>query len=264
MTVNHFKTHRIDHLSASSINLFIADPALYMLKVAGNYPDPGPAAWRGTAVDKIAFAAAQNDRPSEHDLRQIALREYNKKVQFSMPGLASSEKIDSERNDITKYVASAYQFYGDLAGEPESEQGKITIQIGDLPIPFIGFYDLLYPHAVRDCKTVGRMVSSLTYAHARQGAIYSVGTGRPAYIDYIGKRGTATFEVKNPAIYIEQIYRAAKAIELALSRSSDIEVCAQAFYPNLDHWLWDSESIMLAEGIWNMSEKTIEAKRISE
>ena len=47
-----FARHGIDHLSASSVNLFIAQPALwcasYLMK---KRPPVGPAAHRGTAIE---------------------------------------------------------------------------------------------------------------------------------------------------------------------------------------------------------------------
>ena len=263
MLNNPYQTHDITHLSASTINRFILNPAHCLVQMMGVKGAAGPAAWRGSAVDKIAFEAAQESRRSESELLHAAMVDYDLKAQFEMTtSPPSEEKIESERADIPKYVANAYEFYGALPGSPISEQGKITIQVGDLPIPFIGYYDLLYDDAVRDCKTVGRMVSSLSYAHARQGAIYAVGTGKPAFIDYIGKRGTMSFEVLNHGIYIDQVYRAAKALELALGRSSDLAVCAEAFFPDLDHWIWDAESIAMAKSIWNMNDETITARII--
>ena len=261
MTVNsHFLNHNVEHLSASSINLFIADPCLFLLKVGGFKSEAGPAAWRGTAVDSIAFAAAGENAPKIELLTDSALDAFDGQV-IRSGGAASVEKMTKERDDIPTYVAQARQFYQSLGETPESEQGKIEIYIGDIEVPFIGYYDLLYKNAVRDCKTVGRMVSALTAAHARQGAIYAEAMGVPAHIDYIGKRGTATFEVKNHGIYIDQVYRAAKAIEIALSRSSDIAACCEAFYPNTDHWMWDQESIHLAKDIWRMEESTIKTRK---
>ena len=51
--MNTFEKHNISYLSPSTINLFISQPALCMLKFAGYTDDEvGPPAWRGTAVDK--------------------------------------------------------------------------------------------------------------------------------------------------------------------------------------------------------------------
>ena len=261
-TNSHFYGHGVDHLSASTINQFNIDPCIWLLRLLGKKSTVGPAAWRGTAVDRIAFKAAQERPASEEDLLWDALQEFDRQVHFGRTVDSSEEKIKSERADIAKYVANCYAFYQSLGESPDREQGKIEIMIGDIEVPFIGYYDLLYKDSVRDCKTAGRMVSNLSNAHARQGAIYGAATGRPAFIDYIGKRGTASFEVLNPSIYIDQVYRIAKAMEIALSRSSDLMECCQAFYPNFDHWIWDAESVRMAKGIWQTNESTIKIRNV--
>ena len=47
-----FERHGLDHLSASSINLFVAQPAMWaMQKLMGRRSMVGPAAHRGTAIE---------------------------------------------------------------------------------------------------------------------------------------------------------------------------------------------------------------------
>ncbi|OYZ12814.1 MAG: hypothetical protein B7Y35_15775, partial [Sphingomonadales bacterium 28-64-96] len=49
---NAFERHGLDHLSASSINLFVAQPAMWaMQKLLGHKSRVGAAAHRGTAVE---------------------------------------------------------------------------------------------------------------------------------------------------------------------------------------------------------------------
>ena len=50
--VSAFERHELDHLSASSINLFVAQPAMWaMQKLMGRRSMVGPAAHRGTAIE---------------------------------------------------------------------------------------------------------------------------------------------------------------------------------------------------------------------
>ena len=52
MSRNAFERHGLDHLSASSINLFVAQPAMWaMQKLMGRKTGVGAAAHRGTAVE---------------------------------------------------------------------------------------------------------------------------------------------------------------------------------------------------------------------
>ena len=48
-----FEKFGIDHLSPSSINTFIADPCMYILRYLYKHRGPSnPAMWRGTVVDE--------------------------------------------------------------------------------------------------------------------------------------------------------------------------------------------------------------------
>ena len=50
---NIFETHNIEHLSPSSINLFITDPCMWIIRYLFGYKDNGnPAMWRGSCVDE--------------------------------------------------------------------------------------------------------------------------------------------------------------------------------------------------------------------
>lgn len=59
--MNPFETHGIKHLSASSLNTFAAEPAMWVLqKLAGKQTPAGYAAHRGTASESGIVAGLLN------------------------------------------------------------------------------------------------------------------------------------------------------------------------------------------------------------
>ena len=57
---SHFEKHGLMYLSASTINLWISQPSLCLLKIAGFQDDEiGPSVWRGVAVDNALSKALE-------------------------------------------------------------------------------------------------------------------------------------------------------------------------------------------------------------
>ena len=100
------------------------------------------------------------------------------------------------------------------------------MNLDDIDIPFIGFFDLLYRKQVRDIKTVGKIVNKLSEAHCRQVSIYAKATNKEPWIDYISTRSVNSFKVKNINYWISQIIIASKSLERVLSYSDDIRNAA--------------------------------------
>ena len=81
MSKNAFKRHGIEHLSASTINTWIAQPALCLLKIAGiKDGEAGPAAWRGNAIDRVAAAIARKPTIERDELRNLAKKIINRQL----------------------------------------------------------------------------------------------------------------------------------------------------------------------------------------
>ena len=149
-------------------------------------------------------------------------------------------------------MESGAKFYRSLPDRPESTQGKVIVNLENVPVPYIGYYDLLYPVAVRDTKTTGRMVSKLTQAHCRQASIYAWAMGRDPWIDYVGKNEVRAFKVENVPFWLRQVELASQSLERVLSFSDDIIECCQLVYPDLDHWKWGETTTQAAKDIWRM------------
>ena len=249
-----FEKHNVKYLSPSTINLFITQPALCLLKIAGyNDGEAGPPAWRGQAIDRAMCKVAFEPETSDEALLSIANQVYfEKQTQAENPH--SEEKIAKEKASIKNYIQHGAKFYRDLGKQPIQEQGKVEIRIDDIDVPFFGYFDLLYDDEVRDTKSVGRAVSGLTASASRQASIYAVGTGREPWIDYVTPREVRSFCVQDVPYWIKQVEIASKGLEKILSFSDNTLECCTQLYPDYDHWMWTDTMKAVANDIWNNGE----------
>ena len=247
-----FAKHNIGHLSASTINSWIQQPALCLLKLGGfSDGEAGASAWRGSSVDRAVTKAAFNPDMKVDDLINLAHKVFDDSHKKSI-NTHDAEKVAKERKAIVDYVKQGAQFYRGLGEQPESEQGKVVVRIGDIETPFVGYYDLLYKDKVRDTKTVGRQVSQLAQTASRQASIYALGTGCEPWIDYVTTKEVRAYRVERVDYWLRQVELASKSLERVLSHSDDIVECCQLVYPDLDHWMWSDTMKRIAKDIWQM------------
>ena len=247
-----FAKHNIGHLSASTINSWIQQPALCLLKLGGfSDGEAGASAWRGSSVDRAVTKAAFNPDMKVDDLINLAHKVFDDSHTKSI-NTHDAEKVAKERKAIVDYVKQGAQFYRGLGEQPESEQGKVVVRIGDIETPFVGYYDLLYKDKVRDTKTVGRQVSELAQTASRQASIYALGTGCEPWIDYVTTKEVRAYRVERVDYWLRQVELASKSLERVLSHSDDIVECCQLVYPDLDHWMWSDTNKRIAKDIWQM------------
>ena len=247
-----FAKHNIEHLSASTINSWIQQPALCLLKLGGfSDGEAGASAWRGSSVDRAVTKAAFNPDMKVDDLINLAHKVFDDSHTKSI-NTHDAEKVAKERKAIVDYVKQGAQFYRGLGEQPESEQGKVVVRIGDIQTPFVGYYDLLYKDKVRDTKTVGRQVSQLAQTASRQASIYALGTGCEPWIDYVTTKEVRAYRVERVDYWLRQVELASKSLERVLSHSDDIVECCQLVYPDLDHWMWSDTMKRIAKDIWQM------------
>ncbi len=115
---NPFKTHGIEHLSPSKINLWVADPALfigtYLCGMKGSF---GVGAFRGTAVEH-----ALEKKLNKNDYPQKAMDEflYGK---FDAECIEHNISID---DDKTQKERSALELYYNVASEAYEDFGTPT------------------------------------------------------------------------------------------------------------------------------------------
>ena len=246
---NPFDQFDIEHLSASSINLFMQDIPLFIVRYLAKHKAPtNPAMLRGTVID---HAIGNKTSVAEAQKEFMALMNYEKK----QGNVFDQEKAETEYNNIEKYLEVGLPFYKQL-GEPVSYQKKVELQYEDLPIPILGYVDMEYSDCIRDIKTTAKRPSALPEPVQRQIALYAkcLDVDR-AYADYLyvtkTKAEVISFEVDDIAMRINEVYRVALAM-MNLLQNNDINSLVEQFYPDMTSFMWDQTSIEVAKELWRI------------
>lgn len=255
MNNNPFDNFEIEHLSASSINTYIADPCMFIMRYLYKHKGNGnPAMWRGTVVDESIGELLIQDIDDKTVIKSAISRfdglyhHYKDEIEIDY------NKFSRERNLITSYLNTAIPFYKGM-NKPIAYQKQVKLQLDELPIPIIGYIDLQYEGVVRDIKTTGRMPSAIPDAVNRQLSIYATVEDCDAYADYIfaspKKTEIKSMQVENIDEHMKVVKDASLTIMNLLSYSNDINQIARLFYPNYDSWMWSKDDIEIAKTIWS-------------
>ena len=136
-----FETHEIQHLSPSSVNTFIDDTCLWIMRYLFNYRNGGgPAMWRGTVTDHgcgnlfglndagktLPKAEAIKEAEAEYiRLHNYCVREYPEQI-------INKDKYNKEKRDLPKYLNAAFDFYLKL-GKPSDYQKDCLLYTSPSP-----------------------------------------------------------------------------------------------------------------------------------
>ena len=202
-----FEKHGIEHLSASSINLWANAPDVWVMQYLHGKRTPftSPAPWRGICVEDAVVETLMGG--SEKDAIQKALDKFDKRF------LVGDEATTKERAMIEPMVQLSVEQLMEF-GKPEfpeeGGQNKISITAkGDgWTVPVIGYLDLVYPHhgVVIDLKTTGRMPSTMSAEHQLQRAIYQKAKGGNQSVKflYVTPKKASMLEDGDPAELLAQ------------------------------------------------------------
>ena len=261
---NPFEVHGIEHLSPSSIQTFLEDKPRWIMRYLFGYQNGGgPAMWRGTGTDEGvgAFFGLLEDKKTYTQQQSLELckRIYRDRYESCKKYFKDQEidqaKLEMEESRLERYLKTATEFYSTI-GKPLSHQDKVELQLPDLPVPIIGYLDLLYEDTLRDIKTTARSPYKVSDAHARQVSVYAKATGRVPILDYIvvtaKEEKVVSYTVTEVDRHIKTIEQVAYSIMNFLSYSNDKYELANTCYPNIDDWKWDEHSIKFASTIWSI------------
>jgi hypothetical protein len=200
-TSNGFERHNIDHLSASSINLWANAPDVWVMQYLHGLRTPmGAAAWRGICTEDAVVQILMGE--SETAAIDQALAKFDKRFPIG------DEKTTAERRRITPMTQLAIEDLMEF-GKPEfpedeehpQEKISITAKGEGWSIPVIGYLDLVFPQhgVVIDLKTTGRIPSTMSAEHQLQRAIYAKAKGNMAVrFLYVSEKKTSMLEDGDP------------------------------------------------------------------
>lgn len=234
--MNPFETHGIKHLSASSLNTFAADPAMWVLqKLAGKQTPAGYAAMRGTASESGIVAGLLNPDMPIVEAQQIGLTEFDKLSAFS-----KDLKALKERAGIPGIIEQGIKKLR-TAGIPDEVQTRIVVTLDGIDdVPFLGFVDLGWTRlGIRlDIKSKLRMPTDIEQAHRRQVALYIHGTNNTGRVAYFTPTQEMVFVLEDAPRYVEELRQIAIRLRNFLSLSDDREKLIRAVVPNYNSFYW--------------------------
>jgi hypothetical protein len=251
---NPFERHGIAHLSASSLNLWAAQPALWIMERLLHRKSPtGIPAARGRAVEHGVHVGLVDPKKPAAECAAEAEREFNRET-----ALIGDPRRDEERAKIAGYVLGALAELRQY-GIPDGYQERVEISLDGVPVPVIGFIDWRFSQhgLIVDLKTTERHPSEIGNAHGRQGAVYATAHGnfgmRFAYAKPApGKKDPQ--QVKVLEMSGDDVARhlgALRAIALSLGRflavSNDPRELAGLLVPDFDSF-WFSDPSVRANG----------------
>jgi hypothetical protein len=248
-----FERHGIDHLSASSINLFVAEPAMWaMQKLMGKKSGVGAAAHRGTSIEAgVEMGLFEPDAPVEA-CQELALSRFNQ-----LTVLSGDPNRDKEAAAIAPSVAIALKElrqYGVPSAADGNRQHRIETRIDGVSMPFIGWLDFWFQdHAIIvDLKTQLRLASKISEPHARQGAIYHAAHGNAEIrFAYVTPQKIGVYRLDDPRTHLNAVAHIAQSIERFLGLSSDPEELTRSLSPNFDSlYCNDPTTRALGREVW--------------
>ena len=240
-----FRTHGIHHLSPSSINTYINDPPMWVLRYLFKVKSPGgAAAVRGNALE---FALEKKFSEGKMDYSSLEAK-FMTLCAESMIALdtKSAQKEMKALNSFGEVIDKSFD-YDNL----ETYQEKVEVKVEDLPVPILGYIDFRFKDRIVDLKTTTRMPSEPTEAQKRQMALYSMAyPNNEIDLFFASPKDYKKFTLNNLTAYKKQLEKVAYTIQRFLSISSDKYELASLVYPNFDSWTWGSKMKEEARKIW--------------
>lgn len=230
-----FDTHNIRHLSASSVNTFARQPALWVMeKLLGARTKVGASAHRGTAAETGIVHGLLDPAMAIEDCRAAGLREFDR-----LTALSADPRRTKEREAVPAIIATAIPELRQY-GIPDMVQTKIERWLPGVPVPFIGYVDLGWTeHGITlDIKSTLRLPSVISIDHARQVSLYVHGTNHEGRIAYCTPSKIGVYRLQDTARHVGDVVNITGIMERFLSVSPDPKVLAGLVCPDLDSFYY--------------------------
>lgn len=230
-----FAAHGIGHLSASSLNLFAAEPALWVMeKLLGKRGAVGCAAHRGSAAEDGIVHGLLHPAATLEECQAKALVAFDR-----LAVLSGDPRRDKERDAVPSIVAAALPELRQY-GIPDEVQLRVERRLEGVPVPLIGFLDVAWSaHGITlDIKTQLRLSSEISASHARQVSLYVAGTNREGRVAYCTPQKIGVYRLADPAAHLADLANIARRLGAFLALSSDRHALAAAVCPNFDSFYW--------------------------
>jgi hypothetical protein len=227
---------KLERHSPSSLNLFAASPAMWVLeRVLGRRQPVGAPAHRGTAVETgIAYGLLY-----PHADPQLAVDEALKQFDTAS-ALSADPRKEKYRASVEVMVLRGLKELLPY-GVPSSTQKAIHWHPPELKCPIVGFADFVWEDKgiIVDLKTTEALPLQIKVAHARQISCYTMGNeqGRACYVT---PSKSATYAVENIEAHRKALVRMAMTVERFLALTDDPKELVNLVVPDLESYFWKS------------------------
>lgn len=222
--------------SPSSLNLFAASPAMFVLeKIIGMRQPVGAPAHRGTAVEDGVTAGLTDLHAQISDCVQVAYATYDR-----ITALSTDARREDYRSTIPAMVESALAALRPY-GVPSQCQGFIEWKPDGLAYPIVGYWDYHWAeHNVTiDLKTTEKLPSAVKVPHARQVSLYVTSNNADARIAYVTPKKQAVYAVENIDAHRKALHAMAIKCEAFLALSEDPAFFKSITLPDLESFYWN-------------------------
>jgi len=220
----------LKHHSASSINKFVSQRALWYLEKLKKIPFKGNQnTARGKAVEEGMNKHFEGYNEQECIRHACQVFTENTIGMIVVPTFRAT--IAPMVKEGIKSITSSFE------GTP-AMQGKIHLDLPSVQRPIIGYLDYDYDKMIVDNKVSGKTPNELSLNYKIQGAIYKEATGKDVYFHYVIplKESVKTKIIKlSDAEYKQGILfatKAAEAIEKVIDSCVDYDTMMAFCFPN--------------------------------
>jgi hypothetical protein len=232
----------IKHHSPSSLNLFCASPAMWVLeKVIGVRQSVGSPAHRGTAVEEgVTVGLLNPDAPLQACI-DMAFKKYD-----TVSALSSDARRQDYRDTIPTMVEKALNELRPY-GVPSKTQGFVEWKPDGLELPIVGYFDYEWADhgIIVDLKTTEKLPSQNKIPHARQVALYAASDNMDGRLSYVTPKKVATYRVENIREHRNALHQIALSVEAMLS-IGDANKIKRLVMPDLESFYWGGPNRQLA------------------
>ncbi len=226
--------HGIHHLSPSSINAYVAQPAAWVMERLLQRRAPvSSAAHRGTAAEAGIVMGLLDPTAAITECVAHALTTFDQ-----LTVLSADPSVAKERDGIPGMVATAIPELRQY-GVPQTQM-RVDRQIPGMPAPIVGYLDLHWPeHGLTlDIKTTHRIPSEISTNHARQVGLYVHSTNHQARVAYCSPKRIAVYALVDAVRPVEEAVTIAERMDRFLAISPDPKVLAALLVPDADHYFY--------------------------
>ncbi|MBA2525937.1 MAG: PD-(D/E)XK nuclease family protein [Pyrinomonadaceae bacterium] len=235
--------------SPSSLNLFAASPALFVLEKIMGHRQPGNAPmYRGTAVEDGVTHGLMNPAASPDECNDVAFKKYD-----TISALSSDKRREEYRATIPAMVQLALEELRPY-GIPTDCQKFVEWRPKGLVYPIVGYLDYHWSdHNITiDLKTSEKMPSAVKVAHARQISLYVTSNNADARACYVTPKKHTTYQIENVDAHRNALHQMALRCEAFLALSEDPEFFKSITIPDLDSFYWAGPARELAFQHWKI------------